>query len=67
MPSIDLTDEELAALASLVRRALEQDRFPLAARLLPLRSAFPKLEAAIPEPQPPKAPQAGKRGARPQR
>ena len=32
MPSIDLTDAEHAALTALIRRAIEQDRFPLAPR-----------------------------------
>jgi hypothetical protein len=46
MPTIDLTDMELAALAALLRRAFEQDRFPLAPRLDPLCSALAKLDPA---------------------
>jgi hypothetical protein len=32
MPAIDLSDEELAAITALIRRAVEDDRFPLAPR-----------------------------------
>jgi hypothetical protein len=59
MPTIDHSDAEHAAL--LIRRALEEDRFPLVPRLDPLLPALAKFEKAIPDPQPPKAPQAGKR------
>jgi hypothetical protein len=41
---IDLTDDELAAPAALIPRAIEQDGFPLAPRLDPLRSVLAKLE-----------------------
>ena len=55
-PTIDFTDDELAAVAAAIRRAIEEDRFPHAPRLDPLRAALGKLEAA-PEPTPPpKAP-----------
>jgi hypothetical protein len=46
MPTIDLTDDEHAAVTAAVRRAIEEDRFPRAPRLDPLRSALAKLEAA---------------------
>jgi hypothetical protein len=46
MPTIDLTDDELAAVTAAVRRAVDEDRFPRAPRLDPLRSALAKLEAA---------------------
>ena len=46
MPTIDLADEELAAVTAAIRRAIEDDRFPRAPRLDPLRSALAKLEAA---------------------
>jgi hypothetical protein len=46
MPTIDLTDEELAAVTAAVRSAIETDRFPRAPRLDPLRSALSKLAAA---------------------
>ena len=46
MPTIDLTDDELAAVTAAVRRAIEDDKFPRAPRLDPLRAALGKLEAA---------------------
>jgi hypothetical protein len=46
MPTIDLTDAEHAALVALIRRAIEEDRFPRAPRLDPLRSALVKLDPA---------------------
>ena len=36
MPTIDLTDAEHAAVTALIRRAIEEDRFPRAPRLDPL-------------------------------
>jgi hypothetical protein len=45
MPPIDLTNAELAAVTALLRRAVEQDKFPHAPRLDLLRSALAKLEA----------------------
>jgi hypothetical protein len=61
MPTVDLTDAELAAIMEAIRRLIEVDRFPLAPRLDPLRSALAKLEKPIPDPQPPKAAQPSKR------
>jgi hypothetical protein len=46
MPTIDLTDAEHAALVALIRRTIEEDRFPRAPRLDPLRSALAKLNPA---------------------
>jgi hypothetical protein len=46
VPIIDLTDDEFAAVAAAIRRAIETDRFPHAPRLDPLRSALAKLEPA---------------------
>jgi hypothetical protein len=46
MPTFDLTDDELAAVTAAIRRAIEEDRFPRAPRLDPLRSALAKLEPA---------------------
>jgi hypothetical protein len=46
MPTIDLTDAQHAALTALIRRAIEEDHFPLARRLDPLRSALAKLDPA---------------------
>jgi hypothetical protein len=49
VPTIDFTDDELAAVTAAVRRAIEDERFPHAPRLDPLRAALGKFEAA-PEP-----------------
>ena len=46
MPTVDLTDAEHAALTALIRRAIEEERFPRAPRLDPLRSALAKLDPA---------------------
>ena len=45
MPSIDLTDEEHAALTTAARQ-VDTDRFPHSPRLAPLRSALAKLDPA---------------------
>jgi hypothetical protein len=44
MPTINLTDDELAAVTAAIRRAIEDDRFPCAPRLDPLRSALAKFD-----------------------
>jgi hypothetical protein len=54
MPTIDLTDDELAALTAAIRRLIEEDRFPRAPRLEPLRSALEKLKRAPPKTPPPR-------------
>jgi hypothetical protein len=60
VPTIDLPDDELAAVKAAIRRAIEDDRFPHAPRLDPLRAALARLEAAAdPTPQP-KAPSPAK-------
>jgi hypothetical protein len=46
VPTIDLAADELAAVAVAIRRAIEDDRFPHAPRLDPLRAALPKFDAA---------------------
>ena len=51
VPTINLTADELAAVTAAIRRAIEDDRFPHAPRLDPLRAALGKFEAA-PEPTP---------------
>jgi hypothetical protein len=60
MPTIDLPDDELAAVTAAIRGVIAGDRFPRAPRLDPLRSALAKLEpATAPKPSPdPKAPPA---------
>jgi hypothetical protein len=40
VPTIDFTDDELAAVTAAIRRAIEDDRFPRAPRLDPLRAAL---------------------------
>lgn len=44
MPTINFTDAELAAVAAAIRNVIESDRYPLAPRLDPLKSALGKLE-----------------------
>jgi hypothetical protein len=64
VPTIDLPDDELAAVTAAIRRLIDKDRFPRAPRLDPLRSALAKLDPATaakppPERQPhPKTPPA---------
>jgi hypothetical protein len=55
MPVIDLSDEELAALTAAIRDLIEQDRFPHAPRLDPLRAALTALEQAEALRKPPAA------------
>jgi hypothetical protein len=43
-PTIDLTDAELVAVATAIRRAIETDRFPRAPRLDPLRRNHPEAQ-----------------------
>jgi hypothetical protein len=45
VPTIDLPADELAAVAAAIRRLIEDDKFPHAPRLDPLRAAL-RLEAA---------------------
>jgi hypothetical protein len=45
MPTIDLTDDEHAVTAA-IKRAIEEDKFPRASLLDPLRSALSKLDPA---------------------
>jgi hypothetical protein len=59
MPTIDLTDDELAAVTTAIRRLVDEDRFPHAPRLDPLRSGLAKLDpptAPKLTPKPPKTP-----------
>ena len=46
VPTIDLPDDELAAVTAALRRANEDDKFPHAPRLDPLRAALARFEAA---------------------
>jgi hypothetical protein len=46
MLTVDLTDNEHAAVTQAIKRAIEQDRLPRAPRLDPVRSALAKLDPA---------------------
>jgi hypothetical protein len=46
VPTITLPDDELAAVTAAIRRAIEDDKFPHAPRLDPLRAALAGLQAA---------------------
>jgi hypothetical protein len=60
MPTVNLTDDVLVAVTAALRRTIEDDRFPHALRLDPLRAALGKFDAAS-EPTPlPKAPPSAK-------
>ena len=53
MPTIDLPDDELAAVTAAIRGVIEGDKYPHAPRLDPLRAALARLIAAAePDPQP---------------
>jgi hypothetical protein len=66
MPTIELPDDELAAVITSLRGAIEGDRYPRAPRLDALRAALARFEAAAlePTPQPKVPPKAGKRARR---
>ena len=46
MPTIDLPDDELAAVTAAIRRLIEDDKYPHAPRLDPLRATLARLDAA---------------------
>jgi hypothetical protein len=50
--TLDLTDDEAAALARYRRHALADERYPLAPRLAPLKAILAKLEPPAPAPDP---------------
>jgi hypothetical protein len=52
VPTIDLPDDELAAVTAAIRRLIDEDRYPHAPRLDPLRAALARLEAAKDEKRP---------------
>jgi hypothetical protein len=60
MPTIDLPDNELAAVTAAIRRLIADDRYPRAPRLDPLRTALARLEAASKPTPLPKAPPPAK-------
>jgi hypothetical protein len=68
VPTIDLPDDELAAVAAAIRQIIAGDRFPHAPRLDPLRAALGKFDAAAPKPTPlPKEPSPAKADKRARR
>ena len=53
VPTVDLPDDELAAVTAAIRGVIEGDRYPHAPRLDPLRAALARLDAATaPKPTP---------------
>ena len=47
MPTIDLPADELAAVTAAIRRLIEDDKYPHAPRLDPLRAALARFDAAL--------------------
>jgi hypothetical protein len=68
MPTIELSDEEHAAVTAAVRRTIADDKYPLSPRLAPLKAALAKLDPrSTPQPRPasvplPKAPTRSRGG-----
>jgi len=58
--TLDLTDEEAAALRRLLNRAIEDDRYPLSLRIRTLRHIRAKLPGAPLEPPPARPPRTGR-------
>ena len=52
MPTVDLSDDELAAVIAALRRTIREDKFPMSPRLDPLKAALAKLDPAMPRPAP---------------
>jgi hypothetical protein len=49
---LDLTEDEKVALAALLKRTIEDDRYPLSPRLRPLKVILAKLEPPRPAAEP---------------
>ncbi len=49
--TLDLTDDEMAALTQLLRSTIEDSRYPLSPRLTPLRAILAKLDPPAPRPE----------------
>jgi hypothetical protein len=66
VPTIDFPADELAAVTAAIRHAIEDDRYPHAPRLDPLRAALARFEAASRPDLHPEAPPPAKvdKGAR---
>jgi hypothetical protein len=60
VPTIDLPDDELAAVTAAIRGVIAGDRYPHAPRLDPLRAALARIEAASGPTPLPKAPPPAK-------
>jgi hypothetical protein len=67
MPTINLTDDELAAVTAAIRGVIEDDRYPHAPRLDPLRAALGKFDAETKPTPDPKAPPPAKADKRERR
>jgi hypothetical protein len=50
---LDLTEDEKLALVRLRRKTLDEDRFPFAPRLDPIKAILAKLDPPAPRPEPP--------------
>ena len=50
---LPLADDEKTALAALLKRTIDDDRYPLSPRIGQLRGILAKLEPAKPKPTPP--------------
>jgi hypothetical protein len=50
--TLELTDEEHRALVRLLKRSIDQDRFPFAPRHKPIKAILAKLEPPGPQPNP---------------
>jgi hypothetical protein len=57
---LELTDEKAAALLALLNRTIDNDRYPLSARVRVLRNVRAKLPGASPERAPAGAPRTGR-------
>lgn len=65
MPTIDLTEEEIAALKAAASEKLDKDGYPQGLRFGPLRSALAKLDPAlVPRPTVGRPPLSRDRGGR---
>jgi hypothetical protein len=49
--NLDLSDDETQALARLLRRTIDDDRYPLSPRLAPLKAIPAKLDPPAPRPE----------------
>jgi hypothetical protein len=56
---LELADDEIAALARLLRRTIDDDRYPMSPRLAPLKAILAKLEPPPTRTDPPPSLQAG--------